>query len=460
MNLIRPRFKRFALQGGYYLNMLADLSLPNNRIGMRLLRFLCRTGLPVLAVSLFLVPIQVSGYTAGEKQSFQRSIVDYRWRLNPRFKKIKRSTTRYIIVHTSEGGLKSTLRTVSLGKRRRGRSYTYGGHANYVIARDGRTFRTLDKKYRADHAGLSMWNRQTGLSDVSIGIEIVGYHYTPITAKQYRSVGILIKILQDVYDLDDLAVLTHSQIAYGKPNRWVRRLHRGRKRCAKNFERHKAHLGPTWNYDPDVRAGRLVADKKLAAAFYDRRKSVAVAASTSTNKITLTNTAWAIAGEDYNSPNTLYRLPNGRVIAGDKIETKIGWSRLPQQTEVLLNQQGQTDEKVLQTPIKIITNGDTAWSFAGSRYNSDSTFYFPPAGGIKPGTTISDWDDLPNRTRLIVGYRGPYEIKKSKTAYRIAGRQYRKDTTIYYLPPNRLLAGNQIKDFTNLPKGALVFLPQ
>ena len=440
--------------------MPADWLPPHIRIGLRLLRILGRLGLPALAVLLFLIPVEASGYSAAEKQAFQRTIVDHRWQLNPRFKKTKRKTTQYIIVHTSEGGLKSTLRTVSRGKRRRGRSYTYGGHANYVIARDGRTFRTLDKKYRADHAGLSMWNSKTRLSDISIGIEIVGYHYTPITRKQYRAVGMLIEILQDVYDLDDLAVLTHSQIAYGKPNRWVRRLHRGRKRCAKNFERHKANLGPTWDHDPDVRAGRLVADKKLAAAFYDRRKSVAIEASSSSNRITLTNTAWSIAGEDYNSPSTLYRLPNGRVIAGDKIETRIGWNRIPQQTEVLLNQQGHTDVKVLQTPIKIITNGATAWSFAGSKYNSPSTFYFPPAGGIKPGTTISDWDDLPNRTRLIVGYRGPYEIKKSKTAYRIAGQWYKKDTTIYYLPPNRLLAGNQVKDFTNLPRGALVFLPQ
>jgi N-acetyl-anhydromuramyl-L-alanine amidase AmpD len=63
-----------------------------------------------------------------------------------------------------------------------------------------------------------MWNGERDISKVSMGIELVGYHYTEITDKQYRSVGILIDILQDVYDLDDSTVLTHSQVAYGNPN--------------------------------------------------------------------------------------------------------------------------------------------------------------------------------------------------------------------------------------------------
>ncbi|NIP23136.1 MAG: N-acetylmuramoyl-L-alanine amidase, partial [Phycisphaerae bacterium] len=97
-------------------------------------------------------------------------------------------------------------------------------------------------------AGISMWDGETDISKVSIGIELVGYHYTPITEDQYRAVGLLIDILQDVYELDDKAVLTHSQVAYGPPNRWHRKNHRGRKRCAKNFIRAKAGLGPTWSH--------------------------------------------------------------------------------------------------------------------------------------------------------------------------------------------------------------------
>jgi N-acetyl-anhydromuramyl-L-alanine amidase AmpD len=48
----------------------------------------------------------------------------------------------------------------------------------------------LDKKYVADLAGRSMWNGETGISQVSIGIELVGYRYAPISEKQYQSAGI------------------------------------------------------------------------------------------------------------------------------------------------------------------------------------------------------------------------------------------------------------------------------
>ena len=103
---------------------------------------------------LFILPSLSTAYTRKERDKFQRSIVDFRSRLNPRFKKVKRKNTKYIVVHTSELGLKTTLRVVSKGKRFRSGRRTNGGHTHYVIARNGRTYRILDKKYVADHAGL------------------------------------------------------------------------------------------------------------------------------------------------------------------------------------------------------------------------------------------------------------------------------------------------------------------
>jgi hypothetical protein len=141
---------------------------------------------------LFNLPSLSPAFTQTERYNFQRSIVDFRWRLNPSYKKIHRKKTKHIIVHTSELGLKSTLRVVSKGKHLRNGLRTNGGHAHYEIARNGRTYRILDKKYVADHAGRSMWNGETDISQVSIGIELVGYHYAPISEKQYRSAGILI----------------------------------------------------------------------------------------------------------------------------------------------------------------------------------------------------------------------------------------------------------------------------
>jgi len=78
---------------------------------------------------------------------------------------------------------------------------------------------------------------------------------------------------------------------------------------------------------------------------------------------------------------------------------------------------------------------------------------------IKVGSMISDWDDLPARTKLIVGYRGPYRLDNGRSAYEIAGHKYKDRKTVYYLPPKKLLAGDKINDFKELPKGTLIFLP-
>ena len=50
------------------------------------------------------------------------------------------------------------------------------------IARNGRCYRILDKAFVADHAGVSMWNGHRDISRLSVGIELVGYHYDAITA--------------------------------------------------------------------------------------------------------------------------------------------------------------------------------------------------------------------------------------------------------------------------------------
>jgi hypothetical protein len=404
-----------------------------------------------------IVPDPLVAFSLAERQRFQQAIVDYRPRLNPKYKKIKRKRTQYIIVHTSELGLKATLRVVSKGKNFRNGRRTHGGHTHYVIARNGRTYRIMDKQWVADHAGRSMWDGQTDLSRISIGIELVGYHYAPITDKQYRSIGLLIDILQQVYGLDDRAVLTHSQVAYGRPNRWHKRDHRGRKRCAKNFVRSKASLGPTWSHDPDVRARRLVADAQLAKVFYGRRLDRR--GVDEGNVISKRNTAWLIAGEDFDNSTTVYKFPDGRLFTGNQINKAVGWHRIPPKTVVLLNQTGSLDELKKSGPVKTIADGITAWSLAGRSYNHRTTIYFLPSGRIKNGSMISDWDDLPVKTRLIVGYKGPFPVRKDRSAYRIAGAKYKATKTVYFLPSKQLVSGNQIKDFSRLQIGTLVFLP-
>lgn len=409
-------------------------------------------------------PCLSEGYSQSQYQRFQDRLIDHRSRLNPKFKKKTRQKTQYIIVHTSELGLDATLRVVSKGKQFQSGYKTPGGHANYVIARNGRTYRILDKRYRADHAGRSMWNNRADISDVSLGIELVGYHTAPITKSQYRSLEVLIQILEKVYGLKDQDVLTHSQVAYGKPNPWFKKNHRGRKRCAKNFIRAKAGLDKGWRYDPDVRAGRLMADPTLVGVFYapDLKVPVPLAAPREfgSNIISATNSAWAIAGGDYDEKTTAYLLPNGRTLPGDRISKTIGWAHLPLNTKVILNQdvEAAVIQIQAQTPVKIISSNMTAWSHAGAAYQEDTTLYFLPSGRVYPGSKISDWDDLPLETRMLVGYKGPFSITLAQTAYKIAGQRYKAPETIYYWP-GTLTTGDKIIDFKDLPKGVHIYLP-
>jgi hypothetical protein len=177
------------------------------------------------------------------------------------------------------------------------------------------------------------------------------------------------------------------------------------------------------------------------------------------NIISKSNTAWVIAGEDFDNATTVYKFPNGRLYTGDQIEKKIGWNRIPAETVVLLNQESSVELLKDDGPVKTVSDGTTAWSLAGKSYNQKTTIYFLPSGRIKPGSMINDWDDLPAETRLIIGYKGPYTLNKDQSAFRIAGSNFNDQKTIYYLPSKKLLRGHKIEDFSQLKSGTLVFLP-
>ena len=419
----------------------------------------------VFAVFMTTAPVRAAqGYSRSDLVRFQSGVIDYRSRINPRFKKKVRTRTRLIIVHTSELGLESTLRVVSSGKRFKNGRTTPGGHANYVIARNGTVYRILDKKYRADHAGLSMWDGVSDVSNISVGIEFVGYHDVPLTTSQYTSAGKLLFILKQTYGLQDKDILTHSQIAYGRPNPWFSKNHRGRKRCAKNFDRTRAGLGTTWPFDPDVRAGRLTPDPMLAQVFYPASDAVAYTGNTTfqvlkSDVISKQNSAWAIAGDDYNASSTVYVLPGGNTLAGDRVASNLGWDRLPVGTKVLLNQEAEQVREQPKNIIKTVSGRMTARSHAGGAYHASSTIYFLPSDRILTGCAISDWDDLPPGTRLVVGYKGPFLITKDKTAYRIAGAKFKDPGTVYHIPGRGPVQGNRIPDFKDLPKGTGIYLP-
>lgn len=263
--------------------------------------------------------------------------MDYRDHLNPAFTKRPRQDTRFILIHSTECGLRSALRTLSRGKVGQGGKTTLGGHAHYLVARRGTVYRILDPRYRADHAGRSMWNGVGDLSNHSLGIELEGFHDVPFTASQYRSLAWLLKVLRKRFGIASRDVLEHYRVAYTPPNRFFSRNWRGRKRDPGfgNFDRHRAGLGDAYAVDPDVVAGRIgMSPPRL----HGRREIARGAARPRPRRepagmLTRGRTAWSIAGTRYRDADTLYVLPGGAVRRGSEVRN---WSRLPRRTRVFV----------------------------------------------------------------------------------------------------------------------------
>lgn len=371
-------------------------------------------------------------------------IIDYQDRLPRKFNKRRRKSTDYIIIHSTESGLESGLRSLARG-----------GYTNYLVARDGTLYRILHKDYRANHAGRSMWNRRENISDYSIGIELVGYHNNAFTREQYKSLKWLIEVFQKQYKIPDWEVLEHYRVAYGKPNRYVKKAHRGRKKDPGVFNFSRSRAGLTSKdkrnsvlYDPDVQAGRLIPDPDIDVARLketDGPKYAESVAELSENVITALNLAWRIAREEYNSPLTVYRFPNGTEMRGDKIKD---WEKIPTGTRLYLNRQG--DDSVQAVPI--IKTGFTAFDIAGPSYKRSDTYYIFPKGSVKHGQQIRRWERIPSGTRVLVKYNKPVPLDKTNR------NTARKPETVFLVPKSQVLAASQVPDVSRLKSGTLMFV--
>lgn len=184
----------------------------------------------------------------------------YRSPRNPE-RKVRASTT-LIILHTTEAPARSSLNKVS-----------DRGECHFCVTEEGTIYRIVDRDKEAFHAGRSMWGGKEDVDKFSVGIECVGYHDKPMPIVQLRAIAALVKDLQKMYKLPDQAVIAHSHVAYGAPNKWQKRNHRGRKRCGMLFAtktiRAILDLKARPAVDQDVKAGRLtVGDPYLEQVLY------------------------------------------------------------------------------------------------------------------------------------------------------------------------------------------------
>ena len=182
-----------------------------------------------------------------------------------------RSSTRLIVLHTTEAPARSSLNKVS-----------DRGECHYCVTESGQIYRIVDRDREAFHAGRSMWQGVEDVDKFSVGIECVGYHNKVMPTVQLAAIRELVDELKRMYRIPDQCVVCHSHVAYGAPNRWHRFKHRGRKRCGMLFAmssvRRLLGLASRPAFDPDTRAGRLRnADEYLRSVLYGKVDTMAAA---------------------------------------------------------------------------------------------------------------------------------------------------------------------------------------
>ena len=379
-----------------------------------------------------------------------------------------RPFTRYIVLHTTEG-----KEVGSLNKLVR------YGEAHYFVALSGKVHRIIDKSKIAKHAGRSMWEGQSTLDNYSIGIEVSGYHNHDISAAQYESLRELLRQLKSLYKIPDNRVLTHSMVAYGRPNRFHDDNHRGRKRCGMMFADHKVRtrigLTAAPDRDADVEAGRLkIADKELYQYLFAAAK-IAPAAAT---KTVVAQSPDKKPVSSSNAETTMPEKPETEIAATpaptDATSSKSTTAKPSTATAIKPVPKSPTetgDTSLLAnmpSESPLIGNDRTAWQIAREYYNASSTVYEFPDGRRLNGSQIKDWGRIPVGTRVILGetegaqeFEGFLEIgKDGDTPQALAGKAYASKTTIYFFPNGLIRTGAELERqksyrslFKNPPKG-------
>jgi N-acetylmuramoyl-L-alanine amidase len=393
-------------------------------------------------------------------------------RLSPlNSKRPRRPYTKYIVLHTTEGEDGGSLRKL-----------VRFGEAHYFISHSGAILRIIDKSKIARHAGRSMWEGRSTIDNYSIGIEVSGYHNRDIQDAQYTALRELLAQLKSQYHISDENILTHSMVAYGRPNRFHVDNHRGRKRCGMIFARSevRARLGikPGPKRDKDVQAGRLkVADRELFNYLFsskpgsepvivaaDNNNKVAAPVSTAIEVpsespvIGINRTPWQIARDDYDRASTVYVFPDGNRLRGDQVQD---WARIPSGTRVVVNE--TEDPQPFEGFLEIGKDGDTPKAVAGTAIASSTTIYFFPDGLIRTGAELKRrrrnrelLDKPPKGTRLLVGYIYGGYVKTRRPPSTIAGVKWNYPSTYYRYPDGNILSGDDI-DAKAIPAGTLVF---
>ncbi len=374
----------------------------------------------------------------------------------------RREATQYIILHTTEAEAKSSLNKLSRN-----------GEAHYCVDRDGKVYRIIERDRVAYHCGTSMWAGRKKIDSVSVGIEVVGYHDRALTIKQYRALKELILVLQKVYNVKDANVMPHAQVAYGTPNRWHRKSHRGRKRCGMGYAtpgvRKLLGLTERWLSDPDVRAKRLtIGDRELHNILYAKNgtallpyrlpatnapeapQQAEAKPEQTIRRIAKGQSAWDLAREAYDAASTTYIFPDGKKITGNLIRD---WSSILPGTQVIVAE-GAADG----SPLHTLPKGTHPQTLIGDAVLEKDTWYFRPTGGVVQGSNLNakSLAALPAGTKILVGYTRGGPVRTNRLPSQITPSQWDAPDTFYLQPGKPLLPFNQV-DMKRVPPGTIIF---
>lgn len=333
-------------------------------------------------------------------------VLDYGVRNGAQF----RNETKYIILHTTEG-YDSYIGQIHQKQL-----------ANFVIDTFGVVHMTLNHEFMAFHAGHSMWSKDRNLNELSLGIEIVGFHDVEINIYQKRALKGLVEYLQSVYPrVKDKNILTHSMVAVDE--HFSRR---GRKRCAMKLNshsfRHNLGIGVPFNSDPNVESGELrVVDNDLYKQLYSH--------------------------ETVESTNFWHRL-------GSFFNSKEG-------------------KPPAQNSIFYLSSGQTIYSVLGKDFESEYNFLIFKEPKLNYGFQLISTqellnyypeiiNDIPEGTVVLKNFSflGELNFHLKQTAYQLTnvneGVPWNNQKVFYYFD-GKFQTGNKVKE-SDLYDGTLVFL--
>lgn len=117
------------------------------------------------------------------------------------------SAVQYIIIHyTAMSSARDALKWLCSSESK--------VSSHYLIDEKGEVFSLVPEKYRAWHAGTpSYWNGQDDINSRSIGIELSNLGNHPFPLKQIKSLCLLIKNIQNRYDINPFDILGHADVA-------------------------------------------------------------------------------------------------------------------------------------------------------------------------------------------------------------------------------------------------------